>query len=347
MIRLRLGLFPRARLGQWLGTKDLGSQQCASQGGGDLLSQPGPGKSRKANVRSRRTFIAAAGATAALAFADGILPRQASANPMGLPIGIQLYTVREALKADAAGTLHKLHAIGFREVETAGFAGKSAKEFRGLLDAAGLSCPSAHLNFDAADLGPIFADAHDLGATYVTSSFLPSSLHRADSRGPLTLEDSQRLAQVMNQVARQAKAAGLQYAYHNHNVEFGKLSEGGYGYDVLLRDTDPELVKFEADCGWMTVAGADPVTYFQRYPGRFRMIHVKDFQASGHPVTALSGPERPAGAELGQGSIPYERIFAAGKAAGIQHAFAEQEGPYVPSELAAAQADYDYLKKFS
>jgi sugar phosphate isomerase/epimerase len=304
-------------------------------------------KKRKGLMTSRRKFIAAAGAAAALGFADSALPRLAWGNPMGLPIGIQLYTVRQTLQADPAGTLNKLHAIGFREVETAGFAGKSAKEFRRLIDGAGLSCPSAHLNFDTTDLSPVFADAHDLGAAYAVSSMLASSLHRQDPRSPLALDDFKKLAQLMNQIGRQAKAAGLQYAYHNHNVEFVKLPDGGYGYDLLLQETDRELVKFEIDCGWMTVAGADPITYFKRYPGRFRMIHVKDFQPVNHPVTSLSGPERPVGAELGRGYIQYERIFAAGKAAGIQHAFAEQEGPYVPSELAAAQADYDYLKKFS
>ena len=282
-----------------------------------------------------------------MAIAGGAFPRLAWGNPMGLPIGIQLYTVRDSLQADAAGTLNKLRTIGFREVETAGFAGRSAKEFRGLLDAAGLACPSAHLKFDAADLGPIFADAHALGVTYATSSILPLNLHRADPLAPLALDDFKKLAQLMNEIGEKARSAGLQYAYHNHNVEFVKLPDGRYGYDLLLQATDAGLVKFEADCGWMTVAGADPVTYFERYPGRFRMIHVKDFRAIGHPVTSLRGPERPAGAELGQGSIQYERIFAAGKAAGVQHAFAEQEGPYVPSELAAAQVDYDFLKQFS
>ena len=111
----------------------------------------------------------------------------------------------------------------------------------------------------------------------------------------------------------------------------------------LLHETDPSLVKFEIDCGWMTMGGASPVQYLKQYPGRFRMIHVKDFQT--RIVTTLRvGPTRPQGTELGHGFIDYHPIVAAAHAAGVQHAFAEQEAPYVHPQLESAVVSYNYLK---
>jgi sugar phosphate isomerase/epimerase len=164
---------------------------------------------------------------------------------------------------------------------------------------------------------------------------------------PTTADDFKHLASVMNEIGRKAQQSGIRYAYHNHNVEFVRLKDGSYGYDILLKETDPATVFFEADCGWFSVAGADPVAYFQTYPGRFRMVHVKDFRAmKGHTIV-LSGAGRPEGVELGQGFVQYKRIFEAGKKAGIEHAFAEQEEPYSHSQLESAAVDYKFLASFS
>jgi sugar phosphate isomerase/epimerase len=304
-------------------------------------------------MMNRRNFLKTAVTATACSSA---LSRLAWASPMSLPIGIQLYAVRTALTSDAAGTLEKLHAIGYREVETAGFAGKTAPQFRKLIDAAGLHCPSAHLQFDAADPSAAFAEAHALGATYATSSALWAAVqfnkpHAPGSSPldnvPLTGDDFKRVAAVMNDLGRKAQQSGLRYAYHNHNLEFVRLPDGSYGYDMLLKETDPATVFFEADCGWFSVAGVDPVQYFQTYPGRFRMIHVKDFQPIKQPTISLQGPDRPEGVELGHGFVQYQRIFIAGKAAGIEHAFAEQEAPFSHSELESAAIDYKFLASFS
>ena len=161
--------------------------------------------------------------------------------------------------------------------------------------------------------------------------------------GSQTADDFKRNAALANSIAGKAKAAGLQYAYHNHNFEFRDLGGGKTGYDILLAETDPELVKFEADCGWMCVAGQDPVKYFRQYPSRYRMIHVKDF-VKGPVTTDLMGPNRPKGTELGRGFIDYHPIFAAASAAGVEYYFSEQEPPFTDmSALAAAKADYDYM----
>ena len=298
---------------------------------------------------TRREFLRNTGGLGAAALISSALGRVAWADPMGLPVGIQLYTVRGVIGTDTPGTLKQLHDIGYREVETAGFGKYSAKEFGQLIRDAGLSCPSAHLPLNGPEYGQVFDDAHALGVTYATSSTLSAAPPKKPHTAPaahhgwpqLGLDGFKRLAAKMNDVGAKAKAAGLQYAYHNHDLEFQKMPDGSYGYDVLLNETDHALVKFEIDCGWMVVGGASPVEYMKKHPGRFRMIHVKDFKAM------PQGGKRPEGSELGAGFIDYKPIFAEGRRAGIQHAFAEQEGPYTKPEMESARIDYAYLHSMS
>jgi sugar phosphate isomerase/epimerase len=298
---------------------------------------------------TRRRFLVQSGRLAAAALASAWLARRASANPLGKPVGIQLYTVNEAMAADAAGTLKKLRAIGFGEVETAGFGKLSAKQFRRLLDDAGLACPSAHLSFDPANLDAAFDDAHALGARYAASGSLDALVKPAKPATPgsaraLSLDEAKRTAQLCNRIGAAARRAGLQYVYHNHAFEFADQGGGAIGYDVLLRETDPDLVKFEIDCGWMVFAGRNPVDYFARYPNRFPLIHVKDFLRHADTPAAAGGAAPMLGAELGRGVVDYKPIFAAAAKAGLQHYYVEQEGPFARmSPMQAAQVDYDYL----
>ena len=283
------------------------------------------------------------GQFAAAALASTWITRRAPANPLGHPVGIQLYTINGPMQTDAAGTLKKLRKIGYGVVESAGFGKLSAKQFRQLLDDAGLACPSAHLSFDPDNLGAAFDDAHALGATYATSGSLDSLVKAANPATPLaklamSLDEAKRTAELASRIGTAAKRAGLQYVYHNHAREFADQS-GAIGYDVLLRETDPELVKFEIDCGWMIFAGHDPIAYFNKYPNRFPLIHVKDYL----PASDKSTGEM-LGAELGHGVVDYKPIFAAARKAGLRHYFAEQEGPFARmDQLQAAQVDYDYL----
>jgi sugar phosphate isomerase/epimerase len=300
------------------------------------------------NAESRRRFLAQSCQLGAAAFASTWLPRFASANPLGRPIGIQLYTVHEAMEEDPAGTLKKIREIGFGEVETAGFGKLSAKQFRRLLDAAGLACPSAHLSFDINNLGATFEDAHALGAKYAASGSLHSLAVDAKpavtaSKSGMSLDEAKRTAEIANRIGEAAKRAGLQYAYHNHDSEFADLGTGDIGFDLLLRETNPELVKFEIDCGWMVFGGRNPIDYFKKHPNRFPMIHVKDFLAP-HDKSAVAGSAEMLGAELGHGVIDYKPIFAAAKQAGLRHYFAEQEGPFSRmNPLQAARVNYEYL----
>ena len=302
---------------------------------------------------SRRTLLTEAAKAGAGLGIGPLLERALRAEAMGLPAGIQLYTVREALAANPSGTLRALAAIGYREVETAGTAGMSAADFRKLIGDAGLKCPSAHVQFTKDSFEGGFAAAKALGASYATSSALafaafPELRSKGQGAAPqLSADNFHRLAELMNRIGAAAKKQELTYAYHNHNIEFVHLAGGGYGFDVLLRETDPATVFFEADCGWMAAAGASPSKYLTQYAGRFRMIHVKDFAALAHPTSDLAGPDRPQGVELGKGFIDYKPIFAAAKRAGIRHAFVEQEPPFTHSELESAKIDYAFMASFA
>jgi sugar phosphate isomerase/epimerase len=304
-------------------------------------------------VRTRRDFIQTSCNVGLTAAVGAFFPHLAKADAMGLPPAIQLYSVRDDLTKDVPGTLKQLREIGFLEVETAGFGKYTPREFRKLLDEAGLKHPSAHIKFAGSELGPLFEQANVLGVHYATSSSLATSNEAAPPAGipvtrrtamtPLGLDGFTRLATQMNNIGTQAKAAGLQYAYHNHNYEFETMPDGSYGYDVLVRNTDHDLVKFEIDCGWMCAGGANPVTYLENYPGRFKMIHVKEFQPLKGRSISLTGPARPLGADLGEGFIDYKGIFAAGGKAGIEHAFSEQEDPFPVSQMASAKVAYAFL----
>ena len=296
---------------------------------------------------SRRRFVALAASGVAATLAS---PSAWSA-PSTIPAGIQLYTVKDDLEKDPAATLNKVAQIGYTEVESAGLPKISASQFRNLIRDAGLHIPSAHLSFGIEPTDKLLEDASTLGVTYVVSSvLLAKPPAKADMGGflqainALTADDFKKTAAMANDIAQKAKAAGFQYAYHNHNFEFRDLGGGQTGYDILLRETDPSLVKFEADTGWMRAAGVDPVVFLTRYPDRYVMLHIKDFKNLSKPVTSLAGPDRPTPTELGRGSVDLKSIIEGGRKAGIQHMFVEQEPPFkeMPA-LEAAAVDYTCL----
>ena len=298
---------------------------------------------------TRRAFLRESGCCTLAALAGGAAPGVLRATPLGGPVGIQLYAVRDALQADPAATLRELRAIGYGEVETAGFAGLTARQFRKLLDEAGLGAPSAHLGFEPGNLGAAFDDAHALGARYAASGSLralvgPDAPAGAHPPSGMTLDEAKRTAELANHIGEQARRVGLQYVYHNHDFEFADQGGGAIGYDLLLKETDPKLVKFEIDCGWMTLAGRDPRVYFAHYPHRLPIIHVKDFRPESAGPRPPDAPAHP-GAELGHGMIDYRPILLAAEKAGLKHYFAEQEGPFTRmSQLDAARQAYQYLR---
>jgi sugar phosphate isomerase/epimerase len=286
---------------------------------------------------TRRKVLQTASAALAASALSSKFALQLQAEIIPAQPGIQLYSVGKELRADVPGTLHDLRAIGYIEVETAGFAGLTAKQLRQAFDQAGLKCNSAHIfNYSNPDPGPFFADANILGVRYVVTSIKDELVKTPAGQQP-TIDNYKPMADYLNTLGSKAKAAGLQLAYHNHDGEFKDLGGGKMGYDLLLQQTDPNLVKFELDCGWMVAGGQNPVDYFKRYPNRYRMIHVKDF--------ILSPNGHPQGVVLGKGIIDYKPIFPAAKAAGVERCYVEQEPPFIgTTALEAVKLDYEYAQ---
>ena len=267
-------------------------------------------------------------------------------SPLGLPLGLQLYSVREMLPKDFEGTLRKLGAIGYREVEAAGFFGHSALDVKRAMSDAGLKCVSGHYSWN--DLNPRLAQIveyhQQLGAEYIICSypgFKNPSAPRKDSRD-FTMDDWRWNAEQFNRTGEKVKAAGLKFGYHNHTMEFGE-ENGVTPFDELIRLTDAELVTIEMDCGWVTVGGGDPVAYLRKYPKRISMLHIKDFK---HPDKPLAPREPPPAAELGQGTTDFRPLFKAAKKGEIKHYFVEQEAYDMPP-FEALKIDADYMKKLT
>jgi len=288
----------------------------------------------------------------AVAATAALSPSLLSARPFGQPVGIQLYTVKDELAKNFDGTLKKVAAIGYKEVEAAGFYNKSASEFRKAVEGAGMTIPSAHYSlqellegFDAK-----LAFAHELGLKYIICSFPfvanPGRFHAEKyyeeiSRG-ITLDDWKWNFDQFNRLGEKSKKAGFQFGYHNHNLEFRTLN-GVLVYDEMLRSTDPALVKMEMDIGWVAGAGHDPVGYLEKFLHRYELLHVKDIKP-GPPTTEGEGN---GSTELGSGTIDWKKVMAAVKKASVKHYFVEQEDPFVDHPVMdAIKIDYEFLSKF-
>lgn len=279
----------------------------------------------------RRSFLRAAGGMiGALAVAPGASVLRAVGADGGVgrraiagSIGIQLYTVRGLMQRDAAGTLEKIAKIGYQEVEFAGLYGKSAKEMRSLLDRFGLAATSSHIGTAEmrGDWERTLEDAVTLGQRYITCAWIDA--------GDRTLNGYREIADLFDRSGEAARTAGLQLCYHNHDFEFRRV-EGVVPYDLLLSECDHDLVKMEMDIYWLVKGGRDPLEYFQWYPGRFPLLHVKDMDAAGKMV------------DVGQGVIGFRGIFEHAAQAGMQHFFVEHDEPKDP--LATARVSYDYLR---
>lgn len=299
---------------------------------------------------SRRTFLAGGTMAATAAFFSPRLLHAATANPA---IGLQLFSVREALAKDFAGALKQVAAIGYREVEAAGFYKRSASDVKQLMAAAGLKCVSAH--YSLADLlkapDETIDYAKTLGLDYVicSSPSVPDPSRLSKYPGGtwqgtlhlLTLDDWKWNADQFNQMGKKMKAAGLKFGYHNHTMEFRDLS-GTTAFHVLLEETDPAYVTLELDCGWAIAAGQDPVALLTQYPTRFSLLHVKDLK----PSTDSSAPDKRVSTELGLGTVDYKPIFAAARKAKIRHAFIEQEDFDEPV-FEALKVDFNALEKLA
>jgi sugar phosphate isomerase/epimerase len=299
---------------------------------------------------NRRTFLRDAAAGAAALGAMGRSVHRLWADPFGIPVGLQLYTVRNQMAKDFDGTLKQVAAIGYTIVEMPGFFGKTPAQIKQSLDAAGLKCPSVHYPGAALTSGvpEKIAAVKEIGASYLTCAF-PTTRELQEHRVPpretmqtlehMSADDFKWLADLFNKLGEQCHQAGLEFAYHGHNLEFQQV-DSKPGYDLLLESTDPKLVSFEMDCYWVTRAGADPVAYMKKYAGRFPLLHIKDMKPGQTPTTDLMRGGN-AFIEVGKGSIDWKPIFEADHT-GLKYYFVEQDRTSLPP-LESARVSYDYL----
>jgi sugar phosphate isomerase/epimerase len=275
----------------------------------------------------RRTFV---GSLCALAFASRF--GWAASQHRIEKVGVQLYTVRDDLQKDFEGTLAKVAKIGYKEVEFAKYFADVSKldpepkRVREILDADGLAAPATHVPYSA--LAPenwprVLEAAKVLGMGYVVNP----SVDREVLKQP---DGWKRAAETFNRAGEESSKAGIQFTYHNHVEEF-KAENGKLPYDILLSESDPKFVKMEMDLGWAHKAGADILAYFKKYPGRFPLVHVKDFDKDGKMT------------EVGKGVVDWKGIFAKADVAGIKHYFVEHDEPKSPFD--SIQISYDYLEK--
>jgi sugar phosphate isomerase/epimerase len=298
---------------------------------------------------TRRRFLSQA-ATIAAALVPG-----SQATPLKRPIGLQLYTVSDALQKDFNGTLKKISDMGFKEVELAQTFGLSGHEIGTMFKDNGLNCRSAHM-FDLDQKPGAFMDfAKEVGAKYAVTSFNPPGMAMSALRGDhpdfeafsqmvdtMTLDDYKRSATVCNMYSELAHNREMVYAYHNHNIEFKKFGDIT-GFETLLSSTDPKMVKFELDCGWVAAAGYDPAAFLKEYPERIKLLHIKAFKP-GPPTVSLQAAKKPQPTELGRGKPDYKAIFAAVKHGAVEQYYIEQEPPFTDmTSFQAVKVDYDYL----
>lgn len=256
-------------------------------------------------------------------------------------VGLQLYTVRDAMKTDFDSTVAKVAQIGYKEVEFAGYFDHSPKDISELLKKNGLTAPSCHVGYDVVEKkwAEQIEAAHIIGHKFIVCPWI-------DEKQRKEPDGYKRAAELFQKAGEESHKAGVQFAYHNHTFEFqpAEALGGKLPYDFLLASTDPKYVKMELDLCWISVAGKDPVEYFNKYPGRFPLVHVKDMKKlpkGEEGPTASPDKEMPNMTEVGGGVIDWKRIFSHAGNAGIEHYFVEHDFP--ADAFASIAKSYAYL----
>ncbi len=279
----------------------------------------------------RRAFVrSSAGAAAGLclgsvacgsgeaARADAEAPDGGARGGRAMRWGVQLYTLRALMAEDLEGTLAEVAAIGYREVEFAGYFDRSPAEVREALAAAGLSAPATHLPLDTFrnQLGPTLETAAAIGHEYLVLPWV-------DAEERAHASDIERLADELNAFGAGCAAAGARFAYHNQAYDLMPVG-GAPPLRTLLERTEPDVVTFELDIYWAVDGGGDPLEYFETYPGRFELCHLKDRDTEGRMV------------DVGDGAIDFAAILGRAGAAGLSHYFVEHDTPEDPRGSVAA-----------
>lgn len=301
---------------------------------------------------NRRAFLETATTVAAATLLTDRLGWAAGEHKVdSSEIGVQLYSVRMAIAKDFDGSLAKVAAAGYKQVELAEFSfsdgqvryfKKTPQELRSALDHHGLDAISTHLNYEFLSpetFAKVLEASKLLGHKYIVCPWIEENVRKQP-------DSWKHVCETFNRVGEASKNAGFQFGYHNHWFEFLPVN-GTLPYDVLLEGSDPNLVKMEMDLCWITAAGGDPVTYFSRYPGRFPLVHVKDLKTIPH-ITA-GGPQNFGDTadltEVGNGLIDWKKIFAHSDEAGIKYYIVEHDHPKQPFE--SIKTSYEYLSKLT
>jgi len=297
--------------------------------------------------RSRRSFIR----NSAMAAAGISLLQQNifAAVKKGELTGIQLYSVRTDMKADPLGTLKQLSDMGYRHVEHANYAnrkfyGWSVSEFRKILNGFGMSMPSGHTVLDAKHWDAskkdftnewkyTVEDAAAMGQSFVISPWLEESKRKS-------MGDLKSFMEVFNRSGEFCKKFGMKFGYHNHDFEFSEKVEGKVLYDIILAETDPNLVMQQLDIGNMLNGGGKALEVMQQYPGRFESMHVKD------EIKAAEGHEPFESTILGKGVVPIKAIIDLGRASGTKHFIIEQESYQGKTPMECADDNLEIMKKW-
>jgi sugar phosphate isomerase/epimerase len=273
---------------------------------------------------TRRRFLFNTGA---LALGAAILPSYKVPFADVKNPGIQLYTFRNEMMADAVGTLKKIASLGFKQIESASsskghYYGLKPKEMKMICNDLGMTLRSGHVGIDA-KWQQTMDEAAESGQEYLVCSSMPISGQ--------TVDNYKKVSEIFNESAAALKKLDIQFAYHNHDAEF-EMDNGEVLYDVLLQHTDASLVKMEMDLGWVVVAGKDPLVYFKNHPGRFPLWHLKDMNLVKKHST-----------EFGKGSLPIKDLLNHSKDAGLKCFFVEQE-EYSVSPEQSMKDNMDYLR---
>jgi sugar phosphate isomerase/epimerase len=242
--------------------------------------------------------------------------------------GVQLYTFRNEMAADALGTLKKTAALGIKQIESARsnkghYYGLTPKEMKRACADLGMTLRSGHVHIDD-KWKQTMDEAAESGQEYLICSTMPT-----DGQ---TTDNYKKVAETFNKAGEECKKLGLKFGYHNHEYEFAS-HDGKVLYDVLLDNTQADLVNMEMDLGWVIVAGKNPIDYFKKYPGRFPLWHLKDMDiVKKHSV------------EFGKGQLDIVQLLKHSKQAKMKYFFIEQE-EYASTPFESIQYNMDYLKK--
>ena len=274
----------------------------------------------------RRHFIRT---TAAAAAVTTVLPLTSFKN-MKPSTGLILYTVRDDMNKDPEGTLDRIAELGYDWLEAASYSGgkfydKKPAEFRKMVKSRGMKLISSHNGLSPDNVDEVTGAASEAGLKYIVMPSLPREWNQS-------LDGFRKAAEFMNIAGEKCKSVGMKLGFHNHQVEF-KPIDGVIPYDIMLQETDPELVLFQIDLAWITASGNDPVEYFNKYPGRFELWHVKDLSVEKQDAT------------LGEGIIDFKPIFSKAGISGMKYFFIEQDSCRTHTPMETIRISRDHMLK--